>query len=134
MAQLAAELDIYTTHGELEQQLGILLEEPEHLVLVATDTEESDEPVGWLHAHVVMGIAVPTSVEVSALIVKTRWRHHGGDRQLIKEAMAWSQQQGIDVFRTLSNDTSEDVQNFYNDQGLMLVAQQNVFEVSLSEK
>lgn len=132
LAQLAAELGAYATHGEMERQLEILLAEPEHLVLVATGLGESDAPIGWLHARVVMGVAVPTAVEVSALIVKARWRHHGSGGQLIKAAMAWSRQQGVDVFRVCSASDSEQAQRFYTGLGFELVERRHVYEVDLT--
>lgn len=118
LAALATELGYPSTGAEVARRLPLLLESPEHLVLVAAGAD--DRAIGWLHATIRRGLTSEAYVEVAGLVVAAERRGSGIGAELLAEAEKWARQVGACEVRVRSNVARQRTHGFYLRAGYTL--------------
>jgi len=129
LASLATELGYPSTAADVERRLPPLLEDPEHLIIVATDSD--DRAIGWLHAVVRRQPELDAFVQIAGLVVAETHRGTGIGTRLLEHAERWASQSGIHTVRVHSNATRELAHRFYERAGYSSAKTSRLFTKTL---
>jgi GNAT superfamily N-acetyltransferase len=129
LASLCTELGYPSTPGDVSRRLGLLTQEPGHLVLVAV--EDMDRPVGWIHVCIVNRLESEPMAEVGGMVVSEKWRGRGIGAALLAEAERWALSAQIKTLRVRSNIVRERAHHFYARAGYSRTKTSHIFQKSL---
>lgn len=124
IAALAAELGYPTTSEVIRKRMQLLLDRPDHLVLVASD--QNANVIGWMHIERRISLEGGEKAEVLGLVVARSQRRTGVGRQLMAEGEKWAFEQGL-VLVVRSNINRNEAHGFYQGLGYELAKTQHVY-------
>ncbi len=101
--------------------------EQDYIVVASLDGQIA----GWLHAFKTVRIEAGAYVEIAALVVDEQYRGKQTGEQLVKEAEAWTRNQGINKMVVRSNILRERAHHFYTRYGFNEKKEHKVFEIEL---
>ncbi|KQL49543.1 hypothetical protein AN963_07325 [Brevibacillus choshinensis] len=125
LARLSSQLGYPVDRGELEKRLKAVLEAHQHVVFIA---EQSDQLVGWIHAHERLLIESASFIEIGGLIVDAECRGNGVGRNLVRLCEEWAVGEGYTKIRVRTNASRMDARAFYSRIGYHEVKSQQVFD------
>ena len=125
IAELATQLGYPSTAEQIETRLKWIADDPEHLTLVAENTQGL--AIGWLHAFIARTVESDPWAEIAALVVDHPYRGQGAGRELLARAEAWARAQGVRTIRVRSNVVREGAHDFYLKLGFTLTKTQHAF-------
>ena len=129
LAVLCGELGYPSSAQEILERLSHFLDREDHFVLVATD--DSDTPVGWIHAFVRHRVETDAFAEIGGMVVSEEHRGTGIGTQLLEKAEEWSRFQKIRAILVRSNIVRERTQDFYERAGYKQTKTSHVFQKPL---
>lgn len=125
LASLAGALGYPCDARQMRERLAQVAATPEHRVLVVTD--ESDAPLGWIHAVEGARLTAGTFVEIVGLVVAESRRGAGLGQALVEAVVLWARQRGVASLRVNSRTSREGAHRFYTRLGFSPVKTQQVF-------
>jgi predicted N-acetyltransferase YhbS len=131
LADLCGELGYPSSAREIVERLSRFLDRQDHFVLVATD--DSDTPVGWIHAFIVHRLETETVVEIGGIVVSEKHRGTGIGIELVRKAEEWAVAQKVRAIRVRSNIVRARAHGFYKRAGYKQTKTSHVFQKPLQE-
>jgi GNAT superfamily N-acetyltransferase len=125
---LSGQLGYPTTPDEARARLGVILDDPDEIVLVA---ESGGAVAGWLHLFIRQTLDTERQAEIAGLVVDENFRSATLGRQLVARAEAWARGRGVRLMRVRSRVTRERAHKFYHSLGYETVKDQRVFQKTL---
>ena len=129
LAVLCGELGYPSSAQEIIERLSHFLDREDHFVLVATDN--SDTPVGWIHAFVAHRVETDAFAEIGGMVVSEEHRGTGIGKQLLGKAEEWARSQKVRAIRVRSNVVRERAHDFYERAGYKQTKTSHVFQKPL---
>jgi GNAT superfamily N-acetyltransferase len=129
LAVLCGELGYPSSAQEIVERLSHLQDREDHFVLVATD--DSDTPVGWIHAFVALRVETDAFAEIGGMVVSEEHRGAGIGTQLLGKAEEWARSQKLRTIRVRSNVVRERAHDFYEAAGYKQTKKLHVFQKPL---
>jgi GNAT superfamily N-acetyltransferase len=129
LADLCGELGYPSSAQDVADRLQRFVDRQDHLVLVAVD--DSDEPVGWIHAFVAYRVESDPFVEIGGMVVAEDFRGVGIGSQLLDKAEEWARSQQVTAIRVRSNVVRERAHRFYLRAGYSQTKTSQVFQKPL---
>jgi len=125
LAQLSAVLGYPVEVDVITRRLARLLARPEHLILVAKETQE---PIaGWVHAAEHDILEVGRFCEILGLVVAADQRGKGIGRRLVAEAERWAVERGLHRMSVRSNIVRTESHLFYKRVGYVREKTQHAY-------
>ena len=128
LAELSRQLGYSVTDEDVAARLDVLLDHPDHAVLVA---EEAGEVAGWIQVSLTVLVESPRTAIVGGLVVDESSRRRGLGPLLLREADAWARSRRCARLRVPCNVTRADAHRFYEREGFREVKKQRIFERAL---
>ncbi|MCG6870671.1 MAG: GNAT family N-acetyltransferase [Gammaproteobacteria bacterium] len=128
LSTLATTLGYPASVRKLATRLGVLLDHPDHRVLVA---EREREVVGWIHGARALRLESDPGVEIGGLVVAASARRNGAGRLLVEGIRAWAAEIGVASLRVRSRIERDDARAFYTALGFRMEKTQAVFDLPL---
>ena len=111
IAALVSQLGYATAAADMKGRLELLLQHPEHSMVVA---EISDEVVGMIAAQVGPALEFNgTYGRITGLVVDARWRGRGIGRLLMNHMESWCKNRGAHSLILTSGNHRLDAHKFY---------------------
>ena len=129
LAVLCGELGYPSSAQEIVERLSHFLGREDHFVLVATDN--SDTPVGWIHAFVAHRVETDAFAEIGGMVVSEKHRGTGIGTQLLGKAEEWARSQEVRAIRVRSNVARQRAHDFYKRAGYKQTKTSHVFQKPL---
>jgi GNAT superfamily N-acetyltransferase len=129
LAVLCGELGYPSSAKEIVERLSHFLDREEHFVLVATN--DSDTPVGWIHAFIAYRVETNTFAEIGGMVVSEYHRGTGIGTELLKMAEEWARSHKVRVIRVRSNIVRERAHVFYERAGYLQSKTSHIFQKPL---
>ena len=129
LAVLCGELGYPSSAHEIVERLSHFLEREDHFVLVAAD--DSDTPVGWIHAFVAHRVETDAFAEIGGMVVSEEHRGTGIGTQLLGKTEDWARSWKVRVIRVRSNVVREGAKDFYEGAGYEQTKTTHVFQKPL---
>jgi GNAT superfamily N-acetyltransferase len=126
---LCGELGYPSSTQKIVERLSHFLDREDHFVLIATD--DSNTPVGWIHAFVAHRLETDTLVEIGGMVVSDKHRSTGIGTQLLEKAEKWARSQKVREIRVRSNVIRQRAHDFYKRAGYKQTKTSHVFQKSL---
>ena len=132
VAALTQELGYAADAEGMRVRIAAVSSAPGDALWIAVD--DSDTPVGWLHAHSAHLIESGFRVEILGLVISPVTRRSGVGRRLVAEAERWAASIGAEVVVVRSNVTREESHSFYPAIGYQTSKTQHVYRKVMSLK
>ncbi len=125
-ARLSAQLGYPCSADEMAQRITRLLQSTAAVAWVA---ELGGGLLGWIQVSRMLRLESGESAEITGLVVDARARGAGVGRQLVAQAQAWAQAQGLARLVVRMNVTRTETYGFYSKLGFVEKKQQVVWEI-----
>ena len=129
LTSLCEELGYPSSAEAVSYRLGLLIQTPGHLVLVAVDG--NDRTIGWIHIGIVYRLESDPIAEIGGMVVAERWRGNGIGAALLTEGERWAASAGFRSVRVRSNVVRERTHGFYLRAGYAQTKTSHLFLKSL---
>ena len=129
LAVLCGELGYPSSAQEIGERLSHFLNREDHFVLVATD--DSDTPVGWIHAFVAHRLETDAFAEIGGIVVSEEHRGTGIGTQLLGKAEEWARSQKVRAIGVRSNVVRDRAHGFYERAGYKQTKTSHVYQKPL---
>jgi GNAT superfamily N-acetyltransferase len=129
LSVLCGELGYPSSAQEVVERLSHFVGHEDHFVLVAVD--DSDKPVGWIHAFLARRVESDAFAELGGMVVKEEHRGTGIGSQLLGLAEEWARSQEVRAMRVRSNVIRESAHDFYKHAGYKQTKTSHVFQKPL---
>ncbi|NQT24522.1 GNAT family N-acetyltransferase [candidate division KSB1 bacterium] len=126
---MCGELGYPCSAHEIVERFSHFLDREDHFVLVAAD--DSDIPVGWIHAFIAQRVETDAFVEIGGMVVSEEYHGAGIGTQLLGKAEEWAKSQKVRMIRVRSNIVRERAHDFYKRAGYKHTKKSHVFQKSL---
>jgi GNAT superfamily N-acetyltransferase len=137
LARLSLQLGYPSSREEVERRLSALLNQPEHIVLVA-ETHNAQarraglQVVAWVHAFVERTVESDPTVEIGGLAVDEAWRGRGVGQLLMEHAEHCALCVMCPTITVRSNTVRRRAHAFYQRLGYTVVKSQRVFRKTIA--
>jgi GNAT superfamily N-acetyltransferase len=126
VTDLSAQLGYACSVTETAERITQLLSSEQDYIVVA---DLDGIVAGWMHIFKTLRLEAGAYVEIAALVVNEQYRGNKIGEQLVREAHAWTQKQGINKMVVRSNVLRERAHHFYTRYGFIEKKTQKVFEL-----
>lgn len=130
LAELSAQLGYPVAARDMQARLETVLRSEHDLVVVAQT--QGGKIVGWLHATVSRTLVDEPASNIAGLIVDQQFRRAGVGRELMRQAEAWTLQQGLACVCLRSNIIRGEAHMFYERLGYKRVKTQHAYRKRLA--
>jgi GNAT superfamily N-acetyltransferase len=124
LANLTAQLGYHCSPKEILERLIPYQNKSHGVVLVAV---LDDKVVGWISLNTVRYFYVKPFIEVSGFVVEEKERNKGIGKRLLRDAEAWTGEQGYKRIRIRTNVLRLEAHRFYENNGYKKVKEQKVY-------
>ena len=124
LARLAGQLGYPCKEDDVGIRVGSYINSRKCRIIVA---ELGAELVGWTSLDVIDHFYLEPYVDISGFIVDERYRNLGIGKELVKEAVRWTRENGYSVLRLKTNITRKDAHRFYESNGFIKTKEQFVY-------
>lgn len=123
LVRLCTQLGYPTQVAVMRHRLSMLVEHPDHLVLLA----EAESPAGCVAAEYRRALEFDEHVELMGLVVDQAHRRAGVGRALVDAVEAWADARGAASVLLRSNAVRPEAHAFYPDLGYQCIKTQQVY-------
>lgn len=123
--QLTSDLGYSPSQEVVASQLEYLLNSSEHQVQIF---EHLQQPAGWIQFSKTYRVGSEPFIEITGLVVSTRFRRLGIATALVSQALTFAAAENLKV-RVRCNSQRTEAHQFYRSIGFKVNKQQEIFEL-----
>ncbi len=129
IANLSNQLGYTSSKTDIQNRLGHILSNTDHIVLVAIEDQKT---VGWIHGFYAPKVESDSFVEIGGLIVDENNRGKRIGKQLVEHIYPWAKKMMCQKVRVRCNELRTESHQFYEHLGFKLNKAQKVFDIPVS--
>lgn len=129
VADLTTDLGYPVTPEALARRVEPMLDNSQHLLLVASD--EEDHVIGWIHLYRQMTLEEPARAVIGGLVVAEGFRDAGIGAALVEAGETWARRHELGSVLVRSRSTRTRAHRFYERMGYIETKRSHVFEKRL---